>query len=50
MNIKDIQKQLKKDKINARLFTLGNMFINEDILPSENQILELTGFTGSAAT
>ena len=50
MNIKDIQKQLKKDKINARLFTLGNMFINEDILPSENQIFELTGFTGSAAT
>lgn len=49
MTIKEIQKQLKKDKINARLFTLGNLFINEDILPSENQILELTGFTGSYA-
>ncbi len=49
MTIKEIQKNLKKDKINARLFTLGNMFIGEDILPSENQILELTGFTGSSA-
>ena len=49
MTIKEIQKQLKKDKINARLFTLGNLFINEDILPAENQILELTGFTGSYA-
>ena len=48
MTIKEIQKQLKKDKINARLFTLGNMFINEDILTSENQIYKLTGFTGSA--
>lgn len=49
MTIKEIQKNLKKDKINACLFTLGNMFIGEDILQSENKILELTGFTGSSA-
>ena len=47
MDIKSVQTELKKQKITARLFTLGNMFINEDILDSENRILELTNFTGS---
>jgi len=49
MNIKEIQKQLKDAKQTGRIFTLGNMFINEDILPEENQILALTGFSGSYA-
>ena len=47
MDIKSVQLELKKQKITARLFTLGNMFINEDILDSENRILELTNFSGS---
>lgn len=49
MDIKQIQKELKQQKQTARLFTLGNLFINEDILPEENQILALTGFSGSYA-
>lgn len=49
MNIKDIQKDLKQKRISGRLFTFGNLFINEDILPQENQIMQLTGFSGSYA-
>lgn len=49
MDIKTIQKQLKKANLAGQIFTLGNMFINEDILPEENCIQTLTGFTGSAA-
>lgn len=49
MNIKTLQKELKKDNLSGALFTLGNMFIDEDILPEENRIRELTGFTGSYA-
>ncbi|MBP5699186.1 MAG: M24 family metallopeptidase, partial [Alphaproteobacteria bacterium] len=49
MDIKSIQKDLKQQKISGCLFTLGNLFINEDILPEENIILKLTGFSGSYA-
>lgn len=49
MDIKLIQKELKQQKLTARLFTLGNLFINEDILPEENQIFALTKFSGSYA-
>ena len=49
MDIKTIQKNLKAQKLSGRLFMFGNMFIDEDILPEENQIRELTGFTGSYA-
>lgn len=49
MDILSLQKELKQQKLSGRLFTLGNMFIDEDILPEENRILELTGFSGSYA-
>ena len=49
MNIKTIQQELKKQKLAGRIYTLGNLFINEDILQEENQIEQLTGFTGSYA-
>ena len=49
MDIKTIQKNLKTQKLSGRLFMFGNLFIDEDILPEENQIRELTGFTGSYA-
>lgn len=49
MNIKSIQKKLKDAKLNGHLVTLGNMFIDEDILPEENRIMALTGFSGSYA-
>lgn len=47
MNIKSIQKELKSSGFTGRLFTMGNLFINEDILPEENRIFELTKFSGS---
>lgn len=49
MDIISIQKDLKKNNISGELITLGNLFINEDILPEENQIMQLTGFSGSYA-
>ena len=49
MDIISIQKDLKKNNISGRIITLGNLFINEDILPEENQIMQLTGFSGSYA-
>lgn len=49
MTILSIQKSLKQNKIDARLITLNNHFINEDVLETENQILKLTNFSGSYA-
>lgn len=49
MDIKSIQKELKTAKLTGEIFTLGNLFIGEDILPDENIIRELTGFSGSDA-
>ncbi len=49
MNIKSIRKKLKEERLNGCLITLGNMFIDEDILPEENRIMALTGFSGSYA-
>ena len=49
MTIKDIQKELKINKQDARLITFGNLFIGEDIKETENKILKLTNFSGSSA-
>ena len=49
MTILSIQKELKSNNIDARLITLNNHFITEDVLDSENQILQLTNFSGSYA-
>ena len=49
MTILSIQKDLKSNNIDARLITLNNHFITEDVLDSENQILKLTNFSGSYA-
>ena len=48
MTLTELQNWLKKHKIDAYYITRNNMFINEDILPEENKITKLTGFTGSA--
>ncbi len=50
MDIKTIQKELSKNKWDAYIITRNNMFLGQDILPSENKILELCGFTGSSGT
>ena len=49
MDIKSIQRELKSAKLTGQIFTLGNLFIGEDILPEENRIYELTKFSGSYA-
>lgn len=48
MTLDDIKKYLKTIKADAYIITRGNMFIGQDILPQENKICELTGFSGSA--
>lgn len=50
MTLKQLQHQLAEEDNAAVLLTHNNMFLNEDILPEENKILELTGFSGSAGT
>ncbi len=50
MQISDIKDLLKTKKLDAYLINRGNVFINSDILPQENIINKLTGFTGSNAT
>lgn len=48
MTLDELKKYLKKQKITAYYLTRNNMFLEEDILPEENKIMELTGFSGSA--
>lgn len=47
MTIQEIQKQMVTDAV---LIFRNNQFLGQDILDSENQILKLTGFSGSAGT
>lgn len=44
----ELQKKLTQYKADAYLVTRNNMFLGQDVLPQENKITELTGFTGSA--
>lgn len=46
--LKELQKKLTQYKADAYLVTRNNMFLGKDVLPQENKITELTGFTGSA--
>lgn len=48
MNLSDLQKSIAKSKFNHFLITRNNMFLGQDILPEENIIQKLTGFSGSA--
>ena len=49
MNLSDLQIRLKKFKLDAFLVSRNNLFIDQDIRDDENLIMQLTGFTGSAA-
>ncbi|MBQ8436114.1 MAG: aminopeptidase P family N-terminal domain-containing protein [Alphaproteobacteria bacterium] len=49
MNLIQLQQSLKDNKIDAYIITRNNQFIGQDILPEENRILQLSGFSGSAA-
>ncbi len=48
MTLSELQQQIKKHKLDAFILTRNNRFLEEDILPEENLLRELTGFTGSA--
>ena len=49
MKLTDLQQTLQQKKIPALLVTRNKpYFVGEDILPQENKILSLTGFSGSA--
>lgn len=50
MNLSELQKRLKKFKLDAFLISRGNVFLGQDICDEENLIFQLTGFTGSAGT
>lgn len=48
MTIKQIQQNLKNNRLDAEIITLNNHFPEQDIRDEENKIKELTGFSGSA--
>lgn len=50
MTLNDLQQKLAQEKIDAALITRNNMFLGQDVLPEENKIRELSGFTGSQGT
>ncbi len=50
MTLEELQKQIAVHKWDAYVVTRGNMFIGQDVLPEENQVKALSGFSGSAGT
>lgn len=48
MKLAKLQKKLKSAGLDGYLVSRGNMFLGQDVLDEENQIQQLTGFTGSA--
>ena len=48
MTIEDIRNKMQQVGIEAYVITHGNRFIGQDILPEENKLEYLTGFSGSA--
>lgn len=47
MELKIFQQQLKSENIEAFLVTRNNMYLNQDVKKEENQLLKLSGFSGS---
>ncbi len=50
MTFDELQQQIAGHSLDAYILTRGNMFLGQDVLDEENQILSLTGFSGSAGT
>ncbi len=50
MTLQELQKALITNNLDAYIVTRGNMFLGQDILPEENKVQELCGFSGSAGT
>ena len=47
MKLQEFQRQLKDQDIEAFLVTKKNMYLNQDVTPEENNLLHLSGFSGS---
>ncbi len=50
MNLDEIKQYLTEKNYDAMLITRNNHFLGQDVLETENRILALTGFSGSAGT
>ena len=48
MNVNNIRKLMQQKKLDAYVVTHGNRFIGQDILPIENKLQKICGFSGSA--
>ena len=48
MTLSEFQNLIKEKGYDAYIVTRNNMFLGQDILPEENRLRELTGFSGSA--
>ena len=48
MTLSELQQKLIQKEFDAYIVTRNNVFLGQDVLPEENKILRLTGFTGSA--
>ena len=48
ITLSSLQQQLIKNKLDAYIITRNNMFLGQDVLPQENKVSELSGFSGSA--
>lgn len=46
--LQEIRAQMRKNQLDAYVVAHGNNFIGQDILPAENKIAEICGFSGSA--
>ena len=47
MDLLAFQQQIKNQNIKAFLVTRKNMYLNQDLKDEENQLMMLSGFTGS---
>ena len=50
MNLDEIKQYLTEKNYDAVLITRNNHFLGQEVLETENRILALTGFSGSAGT
>lgn len=50
MTLSEFQHKITAQGMDAYIVTRNNLFLGQDILPEENKIKQLTGFTGSAGT
>ena len=46
MTLSELQQQLISQKLDAYIITRNNQFLGQDILPSENRVYQLSGFSG----